>query len=562
MSPIENNKIFTYMTLEELKRLMQLRENEHLEFKSAKEEYSILGDLSDLSKNRKSILGYCVALGNEGGGKLILGVSDNIPREIVGTSALQDLSDVKSKIFKNLNTRINTQELFDVESRRIVIIDIPSRRIGEPLKFYGIPLMRIGEELTKMDSATETKIRNEIKSDWSASICHNATVKDLDPKAITVAKNNFITKNPKIGREIEKWDTETFLNKAKLTIQGKITNTAIILLGKTESSVLISPAVAQISWILKSDDGVEKDYEHFSTPFLLTVENLFDKIRNLKYRYIKDGSLFPEEVDMYDPYIIREALHNCIAHQDYSLHGRIQVIENEDGYLLFTNVGKFLPGSVENVIESDCPQGYYQNKFLADAMVNLNMIDTIGSGIKKMFNLQKDKFFPLPNYDLSNEKVSVTIYGKVLDLNYAKTLAHHKDLTLLEIMLLDQIQKGRYISKLSAKKLKEKSLIEGRYPNLYISELMAGTTGEMAQYIKNRGFQNEHYKKMLREFLSKKPGASRRDIDGLLISMLPKILSEKQKIKKVDNLLHDLSKIEKTITNKGSTKNPKWEINN
>jgi len=272
-------------------------------------------------------------------------------------------------------------ELFNEELKRIVIINIPSRKIGIPLKFYGVPLMRVDEELLEMDDATETKIRNEIKSDWSAEICLNATIDDLNPKAVAFARKNFKEKNPKLAQELNEWNNEVFLNKAKLTIKGKITNTAILLLGKAEASALISPAVAQVTWILKGKDEIEKDYEHFSCPFLLSVEALYSKIRNLKYRYIKDGSLFPEEVDMYAPYVIREALHNCIAHQDYSLHGRIQVVENEEGYLLFTNKGQFLPGSIENVIKANSPQEYYQNRFLVDAMVNLNMIDTIGSGI-------------------------------------------------------------------------------------------------------------------------------------------------------------------------------------
>ncbi len=546
------------MKIEEIRRLLELKENENLEFKEAKNSFSILGGKE---KSRRSVLGYCVALGNEGGGKLILGISEGMSPKIIGSSALADLNDAKSKIFQQLGMRIKATEVFDEENNRIVVIEIPSREKGVPFKFYGVPLMRVGEELIAMDDITETRIRNEIKPDWSGEICVNATIDDLAPEAISVARSNFKRKNPNLNTEVDSWDDGTFLNKAKLAIKGKITNAAIILLGKEESSTLISPAVAQITWILKKKDGIEKDYEHFSCPFLLSVENLYKKIRNLKYRYIKDGTLFPEEVDMYDPFVIREALHNCIAHQNYSLHGRIQVVENEGGYLLFTNKGHFLPGTIENVIEADSPQEYYQNRFLVDAMVNLNMIDTIGSGIKRMFSLQKERFFPMPSYDFTGTKVAVTIYGKVLDLNYARMLAYHKDLTLLEIMLLDQIQKGKRISKESSKQLKGKNLIEGRYPSLYISEQIAGTTGEMAQYIKNRGFHNEYYKKMIVEYLKKNPGASRQDFDDLLMSILPKILTEKQKKKKVGNLLLDLSSRDKTIINRGNTKASKWYIN-
>lgn len=151
------------MNLEDLKNLMKSRENEHLEFKEAKDSFSILGNKG---QNRRCILGYCVALGNEGGGKLILGVSENFPRNIVGTSALDNLGDVKSKIYQHLRIRIETSELFDENSKRVIIIAIPSRKPGIPLKFFGVPLMRVNEELLEMDDTTEAKIRNEVKPDW------------------------------------------------------------------------------------------------------------------------------------------------------------------------------------------------------------------------------------------------------------------------------------------------------------------------------------------------------------------------------------------------------------
>ncbi|KAF5428677.1 ATP-dependent DNA helicase RecG, partial [Candidatus Methanophagaceae archaeon] len=132
----------------------------------------------------------------------------------------------------------------------------------------------------------------------------------------------------------------------------------------------------------------EKDYAHFGPPFILNVEKVFAKVRNLNYRYLPDGRLFPLELTQYDSWVIREVLHNCIAHQDYELTGRINVVEKPDE-LLFTNLGHFIPGDVETVIQQDSPPDIYRNPFLANAMVNLNMIDTIGSGIKKMFLKQK-----------------------------------------------------------------------------------------------------------------------------------------------------------------------------
>jgi len=153
--------------------------------------------------------------------------------------------------------------------------------------------------------------------DWSAQICEGSTIEDLDPTAIMKARQNYKEKFPDNARDVDNWDDLTFLNKAKITIQGKITRTAIILLGKEESEHFISPSVAKITWVLKDENNIGKDYEHFGPPFILNVEAVYAKIRNLKYRYLLNTSLFPTEITKYEPWVIREALNNCIAHQDY-----------------------------------------------------------------------------------------------------------------------------------------------------------------------------------------------------------------------------------------------------
>src|SRR5690606_25317447 len=266
------------------------------------------------------------------------------------------------------------------------------------------------------------------------------------------------------AEDVPTWDDTTFLNKARVTIKGKITHTAIVLLGLPESAHFINPAVAQITWILKGADGVEKDYQHFYTPLLLAVDEVYQKIRNLKYRYLMDGTLFPEEVDQYDPYIIREALSNAIAHQDYRMRGRITIVEKEDSTLTFQNYGSFLPKSIENVILNDTPEQQYRNTFLVNAMMQLNLIDTIGSGIRRMFIKQREKFFPMPDYDFANNRVQVKITGKVLNIDYARKLAELPELSLDNIIALDQVQKNHLINDEDAYDLRKKGLIEGRKP--------------------------------------------------------------------------------------------------
>jgi ATP-dependent DNA helicase RecG len=219
-------------------------------------------------------------------------------------------------------------------------------------------------------------------------------------------------------------------------------------------------------------------------------------------------------------------LNNCIAHQDYLKQGKINVVENEGNDLVFSNLGSFIPKTIESIIESTSPPEYYRNKFLAEAMVNYNMIDTVGSGIRTMFISQKNKFFPLPEYDLTDERVKVQIIGKVLDMQYAKKLAQISNLDLKIIMTLDKVQKRKKLTKAENALLRFGKLIEGRYPNVFISSKIADKTGDRVSYIRNRAFDKIYYQDMIVKFIDKYKKATRKEIDGLLLNKLPDVLSE------------------------------------
>ena len=532
-------------------------ENEVVEFKEAKNQF----DFNKLGR-------YFSALSNEANLKrkraawLVFGIRDR-DKEFVNTkfrTNTRNLQSLKVEIADHTTNRITFIEIYEVNDsgNRVVIFEIPAAPLGIPIAWKGHYYGRDGESLQPLNLEEIERIRSQAnRTDWSAQIVESATINDLSLEAIERARNLYKTKNPKLQSEIDSWDNITFLNKAKVTIKGKITRTAILLLGKSESEHFISPSTAKITWILKDRDNIEKDYEHFTCPLILSTQQVFNKIRILKYRYIPDGTLFPEEVEQYDPYIIREALNNCIAHQDYSLGGKILVVENEEGKLIFSNAGSFIPKSVEEVVISDAPEFRYRNKFLAEAMVNLNMIDTIGSGIRKMFIIQKEKFFPLPDYDISNDKVKVTFIGKVLDINYARKLATVKDLYLSDIIALDKVAKGKMLNNTEIKNLKNKGLIEGRKPNYHISASLAEATDEKGNYIKLRGIDNDYCQKIIINYLEKFGTGKRTDFEKILLEKLPDVLNIYQKKNKIKNNLQQLK-------NKGLIVpvGKKWKISN
>jgi len=551
------------MTQEELKKLLDEfvalpSETEWLEFKEAKDNYDFdkLGEYFSALSNEANLKG-------KPSGWLIFGI-DNKTRNIVGTRYRphrNSLDSLKLDIANKTTSRITFMEIHELHlpNGRVIMFQIPAAPKGIPIAWEGHYYGRDGQSIGALNLQEIEQIRNQVKTyDWSAQICDGATIHDLNKDAIIKAREKYKDKFPQKTQEVNEWDDIVFLNKAKLTIHDKITRTAIILLGKEESEHFLSPSVAKITWILKGENDLEKDYEHFGPPFLLNSDAVYNKIRNLKYRYLLNNTLFPTEITQYEPYVIREALHNCIAHQDYELKGRIHVVEKPDE-LIFTNLGSFIPGSVEKVIEQDAPQEYCRNQFLVNAMVNLNMIDTIGSGIKKMFTLQRNRHFPMPDFDLSEpDKVKVRILGKVLDENYTKMLINNTSLELKTVIYLDRVQKKEKLTKDEFKVLKTQKLIEGRYPNLFVAAKIAAVTGDKASYIKNRAFDKEHYKKMIIAFIKEYRAASRQDINNLIIDKLSDALDEKQKRNKITNLLSEMAKKDTTIKNTGSDKKPNW----
>ncbi|CAK8715377.1 ATP-dependent DNA helicase RecG [Candidatus Electrothrix laxa] len=517
-------------------------ETEVLEFKEARKSYSF----SKIGKYFSALSNEANLLGKEEGW-LVFGVRDK-DKSIVDTRFRMnaaDLHSLKKEIADKTTNRITFKEIYEVEAEqgRVILFQIPAAPPGIPVAWEGHYYGRDGESLGALNMEEIERIRNQNREeDWSKKICDQAEIVDLSSTAIQKARELFAEKNPKLALEIEEWDDRTFLNKVKLCIRGKITRTAILLLGKPESEHFLEPGLARISWILKDRDNIERDYNHFSCPILLTAEEACAKIRNLTYRYLARGSLFPQEVDSYDPYIIREALNNCIAHQDYSMGGKINVVEREDNQLIFSNMGSFIPKTIENVIEADAPEPFYRNPFLAEAMVNLKMIDTIGSGIKRMFSIQCRKFFPLPEYSFNNNQVKVVVTGKVLDINYAIKLAQMPNLSLHEIMLLDKVQKGNALTAVEVKTLRKRKLIEGRKPNLHISSTVADKTDQQADYIKLRGIDDEYYKAIIIEYLKKFEKGQRADFEKILLDKLPDVLDESQKKNKVKNLLQSMRK--------------------
>lgn len=502
---------------------------------------------------KDDVISYVSAISNMDGGHLVIGVKDET-LEIVGTDTYN--YDRQKAILRLTERCVNLpSEGLDIEyfttedsNKKVLVIHVPKHHPKLPIYAHGKAWQRIEDSLVeiKRDRLNAILEENSQAFDWSAEIVPDATLEDLDPEALKKAKNEYKEVHPRLAEVADEWDDMEFLCRAGVATKGKLTRAAILLLGKEISVHLIRPAVATITWVLVDESGEKQDYEHFTIPFILNVDVVLSKIRNLNQRILPGGTLFPNKVKQYDEYSIREVLHNAIAHQDYTMQERITLVETPSS-VTFSNGGFFLPGTVRNAIEQNGPQKFYRNYVLCQGMVNFNMIDTVGLGIRKVFTEQRKRYFPMPDYSIDQEKrdITVKIYGKIIDEKYYMLLKANPNLSLYDCIALDKVQKQERIDMDTASRLRKLHLIEGRFPKLYLSKYVAQTADIddlKSEYIKNRSFNDQHFKDMIVSYLKSFNGATRSELNSLLKSKLSDILTEEQKIRKIGNLLSGMRK--------------------
>lgn len=550
--------------LETLAQLIECCENELVEFKEAKGNYDThkLGQYFSAISNEAN-------LKNKQYGWLIFGIRDK-DHAVVGTNYkdAKSLEKLKQEIATSTTGGITFMDIFELypeaegQKKRVIMFKIPAAATAIPTgwknRYYG----RNGESLLDLSQEEIDRIRGQKRIDWSRQVVPGAKLEHLDRDAIRLARENYKKQanKPHIAEEVDAMTDAEFLTKLKLISDGQLTNAAMVLLGSSDYDNLLDFPPC-IMWRLYDSKGNDKDYEIFRIPFLTVVDKVYAKIRNLTYRYMPNQmTLFPMETQQYDSWLFRELLNNCIAHQDYTIGGRIYVNEFEDK-IKITNPGSFLPGEIQPVLAPSYSPPYYRNQLLSQAMSNLYMIDTASMGIRKVFKIQKEKFFPMPDYDFSRQgEVAVVVYGKVLNENYTRILFQNQDFDLDTVYLIDRVQKNDPIGKDAIKRLRRIGVVEGKATALYLAAPLAKAMDEQAQYIKNKGLDDEYYKMLIIDYLKQWGKGAKRDFSKLLFSKLPEVLDEKQKEHKVQNLLKALKREQKVTTDSPNRRTAYWVL--
>lgn len=532
------------MTAKELQAHLLARfpvEDERYEWK---EWHSLKSNIS--GRKGEDLVSYVSALANMEGGCMVIGVQDK-------TLAVTGIADFADYTVENVVHRIlgktpglpsvglEVEVLQASDTGAVVwLVHVPRHAPRQPVQAHDKAWQRDGDSLVELRPDRLRGILTELIAgqDWSAALVPGATLADLDPAAIAKAREKFAAKHQqeRWAADMASWSTPEFLDKAKITLHGAITHTALLLLGKPESVGLLPHATAEITWKVPE----ERIAKHFGPPFLLTTTEVGQHIRNPNIKLFPATELLAVELPRYDSKVVLEGLHNCVAHQDYEQAGRIVVLESQ-GRLRLSNLGGFVDGKPEDYFLGSRTPSVYRNPWLAVAMNNIGMIDKGGYGIGDMVRSQRKRYLPLPDFEGSSRSETVfNIYGQQIDENYSRMLMERSDLPLEQIIWLDRVQKKHRIADEHATVLRKAKLIEGRKPNFFVSAYVADATNTRPEYTRNRGLDDHYYKTLILQHIRQFKSVSLGEVRSLLLDKLPDSLTSDQKLVKLKNLLATL----------------------
>jgi len=518
------------VTLEQLQEWMESREDEHLEFKEAKNNFHF-----------EKLVKYCAALANEGGGRIILGVTDRPPRRVVGSNVFDPLERTKAGLIERLHFRVNVHVVAHPQGR-VLIFDVPPHPIGMPVQVEGAYWMRGGEDLVPMTPDMLQRLFAEGGPDYSAEICPGATVDDLDPAAINQFRGRWVKKSG--NKALPKRSIPGLLADAELINRAdnraEVTYAALILLGKPRSLGRLL-AQAELVFEYRSGDapGPANQRDEYREGFLLFYDRLWDTInlRNDK-QHFQDGFVM-HDVPTFSEGAVREAILNAVSHRDYR-HGGSVFVRQFPRRIEIVSPGGFPAGiSPENILDCQFPR----NRRIAEAFARCGLVDRAGQGADRMFAESIRQAKPLPDFSRSDAfQVWLTLRGEIQDPQFLRFLEklgrervrefHTEDLLVLDLVHRERQVPSEYQDNLW--QLVEEGLIEsvgrGRGARYLLSRQYYTFIGRQGVYTRKRGLDRETNKALLlkhlqdcdtagsplSELMQVVPSLSRRQVQRLL----------------------------------------------
>ncbi len=517
-----------------IERLKYSKESEDkVEFK--KGEYGNIaydgGSRLKSSERRRCILGYVVALCNEKGGSLVIGMDDKFPHKVIGTKQNEGcIGELEANIYRDTGIRPDIYKLYENESDRqgrVLVIDVPSRPTGTVFKFEDVALMRVGEELKPMSDEVYLSIIQEKEPDFSQQICKYATIDSLDKEAIGVLKDKYAKKqnNPRFLS----LSNEQILNDLGLVIDGQVSNAAVILLGREDFIKEYYPQAAIMLEFRHSDSQITFDNRVvYRQPFFLMIEQLWHDIdlRNGSFS-IKEGP-YIFDVPYFNEEVIRESINNAVAHRDYNRNSET-VIKQYPQKLVITNAGGFPYGvTIENILTTPSTP---RNRLLSDVLSKTGIVERSGQGVDKIFYNTLSEGKAAPDYSHSDAfKVELVLSSIMYDKAFAlfiesiqQNLTEENKLSVFEIIALDKIRRNsdtKIIDKTIINKLIDRNLIEKRGKTNGIHYILCRSyyefTGNEAEYSKKSDWDLSQMTSIILPYLQKYNKAKMGDFVKLL----------------------------------------------
>jgi ATP-dependent DNA helicase RecG len=527
-------------SLDALETLMEAREDEHLEFKEAKTQI----DLRDLIE-------YCVALANEGGGKLILGVTNKKPRKVVGSSACRDLDRVKQSLMTELRLRIDVH-IVDHPNGRVVIFDVPSRPIGMPLQYKGSYLMRSGEALVAMTGDQLKRIFAEAGPDFTAELCPASNLTDIDSTAVERFRMAWRRKSG--IPSLENMSVGQLLSDAELMFDGQLTYAALILLGNRRA---LGRHLAQAEVIFEyrnSDASVAyQQRREFREGFFLFNDELWSLInlRNDIHHY-QEG-LFLWDIPTFNELVVREAILNAVSHRDYRLGGST-FVRQYPKRLEIVSPGGFPPGiTPDNILFRQYPR----NRRLAEAFARCGLVERSGQGANRMYEEAIKESKRRPDFSESDDyQVSLTLHGDIQDprfLRFLQTIGTEtiNSFTTYDFLVLDLINRDQPLPpelKARIPELRARGIVEvqgrGRGVKYLLSRRFYSFVGQKGAYTRKRGLDRETNKALLLKHIqdNRREGSQFKELIEVLPAVKPGTIQRLIRELKEDGRIHSIGR--------------------
>lgn len=483
-------------TATEFQRYLDAPEGDRLEFKSATGGFHF-----------DKLVKYCVALANEGGGKIILGITDRRPRSVVGTQAFAEPGRTEAGLYQRLHCRIEIEEYHDA-GQRVLIVHVPSRPLGSALQDGGTYWMRAGDDLAPMAADRLREIFLEAGPDFSAEPSR-ATLMDLDSTAIAEFRHRWAARGE--TARIQAWNDAEVLRNAELLDGDVVLNAALVLFG-TRTTLGRHLAQAEIVFEYRSNEasGPAADRAEFREGFFLFHDALWQRINLRNDRQTIQEGFFLTEIPTFEERPIREAVLNAISHRDYRDGGSV-FVRQYARRLEIISPGGFPPGiSAETILD----QQYPRNRRLAEALARCGLVERSGQGMNIMFEQSIRHSKPLPDFaGTTAREVHLTLHGTVTHPAFVRFLEKIGDQRLAtfsthDFLVLDALQRGQPILdewRLALDRLIESGLVEtlgrGRGTRHILSRSLYAELGSRGTYTRKRGLDHETNKELLLKHL-------------------------------------------------------------